>query len=245
MADLGNTLKLDLNEENELSIQMTIQGSDPELSETKSKVRLVITEVDTNKAWLYACDRDDEGSVRVAIPPSPTVFSEKAQYKGHLEVIIGNHYFVPSEFGIEFIRPLKVEAAGVSVRTKTSSGQPQQLRESPSPDSKAAPSVVAAVSNVAVRNTKKPLAEDNKQDIDDLLENIEKSSSSTAKQPPAKQKPAVLPTSKPKKKWEELTKEEQARVKTMVLENKMKVDTEEKRKFKERLLKFFQTSLDD
>lgn len=106
-------LSLNLNEENELTFKILIEGTTTDANINKPNIRFALTEKgNKQKAWLYQTKKDDDGNVVVSISGEKHL-SEKKEYVGQLEVILGNHYFVPTTVDIEFIRPLKVEAAVV------------------------------------------------------------------------------------------------------------------------------------
>ena len=100
---------LNLNETNSLGFALTIEGSSSDVDSKNPIFRFVLAERGGEKAWLYPMQRDDEGDIVVAIP-SETHFLENKTYQGQVEVLLGNHYFVPTTVDIEFIKPLKVEA---------------------------------------------------------------------------------------------------------------------------------------
>jgi len=110
----GSKLKLNLNEQNELAFKISIEGSTNDIGSTKPNIRFMISESDANSiSLIYPTEKDDEGFVTVNIPDND-YFTEEKLYEGKLEVILGNHYFTPIEVNIEFIKPLKVEAAVVT-----------------------------------------------------------------------------------------------------------------------------------
>lgn len=100
---------LNLNETNSLGFALTIEGSSSDVDAKNPIFRFVLAERGGEKAWLYPMQRDDEGDVVVAIP-SEIHFLENKTYQGQVEVLLGNHYFVPTTVDIEFVKPLKVEA---------------------------------------------------------------------------------------------------------------------------------------
>lgn len=106
-------LTLNLNEQNELAFKISIEGSSSDIESTKPKVRFLVNEEGKEAGWVYPTKKSNDGFIVVNIPNSD-VFSEDKNYTGKLEVILGNHYFVPTEVDMEFIKPLKVEAAVVT-----------------------------------------------------------------------------------------------------------------------------------
>lgn len=140
-------LNLNLNEENELAFKISIEGSSSDIGATKPKFRLVIAEHGKEHGVMYPAETTEDGSVVVRLPSTET-FSEEVDYRGKLEVILGNHYFVPTEVDIEFIRPLKVEAVVVTKNHSSLREEKENRNREPSEAS-------VSVSSVEVRNRKK------------------------------------------------------------------------------------------
>ena len=116
-------IELRLNEENELSFKMEIQGSTSDASGTKTKYRFTITEFGTDKGWVYPVIKEKNNIVKVNIPALKETFSSNKKYFGKLEVIMGNLYFTPTELMVSFKEPLKVKAAAVIATPKISSNE--------------------------------------------------------------------------------------------------------------------------
>lgn len=137
-------LNLNLNEENELAFKISIEGSSSDIGATKPRFRLVVSEQDNGWGMIYPAEQGDDGNVVVRLPSTEN-FLEETNYRGKLEVILGNHYFVPTEVDIEFTRPLKVEA--VVITNKSSTLREEKTRKDPVQTS-------VSVSTVEVRNRK-------------------------------------------------------------------------------------------
>ena len=119
-------LEMNLTEESEIGFKLKIEGSDAELSSNKPKIRFAITESKTGKGWIFNAEKSlSNDGVTITIPSMKGIVSEGADYKGKLEVILGNKYFTPTEVDIMFIDPVKVEASIVKNTTK----QTKQLKE--------------------------------------------------------------------------------------------------------------------
>ncbi len=116
-----------LNEINTLGFALTIEGSSSDVGATNPVFRFVLAEDGGERAWLYPMTRDSEGDVTVAIPPEK-FFLENKSYQGQVEVVLGNHYFVPAIVDIEFAKPLKVEAV-VKVKPDTKPNSESKLAE--------------------------------------------------------------------------------------------------------------------
>jgi hypothetical protein len=123
MTDTRPKFTLNLNETNSLGFTMSIEGSSSDIDATSPEFRFVLAEQSGEKAWLYPMEKDEEGDMVVSIP-SESIFSENKDYVGQVEVILGNHYFIPTTVDIEFIKPLKVEAVA-----KVKSQSAQELNE--------------------------------------------------------------------------------------------------------------------
>lgn len=141
-------LTLNLNEQNELAFKISIEGSTSDLKSTKPNIRFIVSETvfENEKnavSWIYQTKKDDDGFIVVNIPNNE-FFSEEKIYEGKLEVILGNHYFVPTEVELEFIKPLRVEAV-VMPATKKSLQEENTKTESS-----------VEVSSIQVRNVAKP-----------------------------------------------------------------------------------------
>jgi hypothetical protein len=118
---------LNLSETNTLGFALTIEGTSTDVDSTNPVFRFVLSERNGEKAWLYPMARDEEGDIVVAIP-TENHFQESKTYQGQVEVVLGNHYFVPTTVDIEFIRPLKVEAVA---RVKNNTGADLQEEAKP------------------------------------------------------------------------------------------------------------------
>lgn len=103
-------ITLFLNEENEISLQLSIEGtSTSELS--KPDIRFVLEDKNQKGvSLLFPTIMNEDKTVNVLIPGNDKILSESNQYKGKLEVIIGNRYFCPKELDIKFQKPVKVES---------------------------------------------------------------------------------------------------------------------------------------
>lgn len=103
---------LKLNEDNDLSFGLSIDGtvSDPSLA--APNFRFTIMEMGGGKrGWIFPAIKEDNDVVRVRIPaPLKEGFSANKTYQGKLEVIVGSLYFSPAEMMLEFSAPLTIKA---------------------------------------------------------------------------------------------------------------------------------------
>jgi hypothetical protein len=122
-------LTLNLNEQNELAFKLSIEGSSEDVDSTQPNIRFLVRENGRDTGWMYGAKKGDDGFVVVNINDSG-LFSEDKTYTGKLEVILGNHYFVPTEVELEFIQPLKVEAAVVTAN-RSKINEAEEITEKP------------------------------------------------------------------------------------------------------------------
>lgn len=187
-------LNLNLNEENELAFKISIEGSSSDIGATKPRFRLVVSEQDNGWGMVYPAEQGDDGNVIVRLPSTEN-FLEETNYRGKLEVILGNHYFVPTEVDIEFTRPLKVEA--VVITNKSSTLREEKAQKEPVQTS-------VSVSTVEVRNRK---------GIKEASKPVEKPGSQSTNKSSNKSK---------KRTWEDLTEAEQQKVIAHLKEKKLR-----------------------
>jgi hypothetical protein len=121
------TLELNLSEENEIGFKLKIEGSDKEIGSSKPNIRFLLSEEETGKGWIFSTDKTEDG-VSITIPPMKGLISENKNYSGKLEIILAGRYFTPTEVNIDFIEPIKVEAA-FSVIKKNGSTSNKILEE--------------------------------------------------------------------------------------------------------------------
>jgi len=186
-------IELRLNEENELSFKMEIQGSTSDASGTKTKYRFTITEFGTDKGWVYPVLKEKNNIVKVNIPALKETFSADKKYFGKLEVIMGNLYFTPTELMVYFKEPLKVKTAVV---TSISKNIPTNIDSSNDEENE-------NLNDEDLEDNEEPEDESEEEedsekeyveDVEDI-EKIEKPTISTFR-PPAKHKQNSMPTPK-------------------------------------------------
>lgn len=114
-------IELNLSEENEIGFKLKIEGSANDIGSSKPKIRFALTEAKTGKGWIFSTEKGEDDAIAVTIPAMKGLVEESHNYSGKLEVILGEHYFTPTEVDIQFVEPLKVEAAIVTTSRKKSS----------------------------------------------------------------------------------------------------------------------------
>ena len=118
------TIDLNINEENQISFKLDIDGSTTEMN-VKPNVRFCLCDDDNDMSFTFGMKKDqDNDEVFVVLPPMNAFLPnyEGKTYTGKLEVIIGSRYFVPSVFDVVFKKPLTVE-----VKTVRKSNLPESL----------------------------------------------------------------------------------------------------------------------
>lgn len=110
-----DTIELKLDEDNELSFSVVIEGTRGE----PAKVRFVIE--DNNMSVAFPGHTDSSGEVKVDVPSLKKIMSE-GTYKGKLEVIAEDRFFEPLKFNVDLKQSLKVEATISTDKKKVSSG---------------------------------------------------------------------------------------------------------------------------
>jgi len=159
-------LELNLNEENEIGFKLKIEGTDKEIRTATPKIRFTITEAKTGRGWIFNAERGAMGDdgVAVTIPYMKGMVTEGQSYSGKLEVIMGTRYFTPTEVDIDFIEPLKIEAAITSTKVSLKEHLPETEEESQVLDEAPEPlSVESEIDSIIVKEkpdkeTKPPAA---------------------------------------------------------------------------------------
>lgn len=106
-----NTIDLRLDEENELTFEVTVQGS----SSTSPIYRFVCESEDMS--FVFRGIPVGENQVQVIIPPLEKKIKEGI-HDAHLEVIVENKLFVPMQLSANFKVSTRVVAEGVRVNNK-------------------------------------------------------------------------------------------------------------------------------
>jgi hypothetical protein len=105
-----STIDLMIDEENELTFQVQIEGTRP----GKAKCRLMLESKDMSFAFEGQSTGDE---VSVTLPPLDHILKE-GTYDMTLEVVVDERYFEPLKIQGAFEKRLKVTAESVTVRSK-------------------------------------------------------------------------------------------------------------------------------
>ena len=106
-----NSIDLNLDEENELTFQVNVEGTRP----ATAKCRLAIQNDDLS--LLFEAEKFDDDNVSVVLPPLKHVLKE-GEYNMTLEVIVEDKYFTPLSIVGNFEKSIKITAESVSKKKK-------------------------------------------------------------------------------------------------------------------------------
>jgi len=155
-------INLMIDEENELTFEVQIEGTRP----GTSKCRLML---ESNDMTLAFPGESSAGEVTVVLPPLDHVLKE-GTYDMTLEVVVDDRYFEPLKLQGEFEKRLKVTAESVKVKTKPrvkTSASLVEVKKKESP-------VIASVKNK--KRTSSKIKENKKivsdKDIYDLINKL-------------------------------------------------------------------------
>jgi len=115
-----STIDLTLDNNNELTFQINIEGSSP----AKPSCRFLIEGEDMSLAFPGDIERD--GIVHVNIPPLEKILKE-GSYNSGLEVIVDDRVFVPLTLTTSFEKSVKVTAEAVTRKKRQSVTTSAQL----------------------------------------------------------------------------------------------------------------------
>jgi hypothetical protein len=108
--DDEDVIELKLEESNDLSFKLVVQGA----SSKPSSFRLVC-EAD-EMSYCFAGKPDDEGGISFTIPPMSKMFKAESTYNCSVEVVVEGRVFKPVEFPAKFTVPMKVVSEGIVVK---------------------------------------------------------------------------------------------------------------------------------
>ena len=150
---MSSKIDLMIDEENELTFQVNIQGTRP----GNAKCRLMLE----SKGMSLAFEGNSSGDeVSVVLPPLDHVLKEGV-YDMTLEVVVDDRFFEPLKLQGEFEKRLKVTAEAVTVRSKPKVSTSASLLEV----KKKSPAASVKVNNRSYN--KKTIKENKKKTITD------------------------------------------------------------------------------
>jgi len=150
---MSSKIDLMIDEENELTFQVNIQGTRP----GNAKCRLMLE----SKGMSLAFEGNSSGDeVSVVLPPLDHVLKEGV-YDMTLEVVVDDRFFEPLKLQGEFEKRLKVTAEAVTVRSKPKVSTSASLLEV----KKKSPTASVKVNNKSYN--KKTIKENKKKTITD------------------------------------------------------------------------------
>jgi len=115
-----STIDLTLDNNNELTFQVNIEGSSP----AKPSCRFLIE--GEEMSFAFPGEMANDGIVHVNIPPLEKVLNE-GSYNSGLEVIVDDRVFVPLTLTANFEKSVKVTAEAVNRRRRPSTSATAQL----------------------------------------------------------------------------------------------------------------------
>lgn len=116
-----STINLMIDEENELTFQVQIEGTRP----GEAKCRLMLESNDINLSFSGTSTGEE---VSVTLPPLDHILKEGV-YDMTLEVVVDDRFFEPLKLQGEFEKRLKVTAESVQVKSKPKIKTTATLRE--------------------------------------------------------------------------------------------------------------------
>ena len=156
-------IELMIDEENELTFQVQIEGTRP----GKAKCRLMLE----SKNMMLAFEGQSSGDeVSVTLPPLDHVIKE-GTYDMTLEVVVDDRFFEPLKLQGEFEKRLKVTAESVTVRSKPKVKTSASLVEIKN-NKKAKVNVSNKTNKRVVNETKRQRREFSDEDILNLINKI-------------------------------------------------------------------------
>ena len=157
-----STIDLMIDEENELTFQVQIEGTRP----GKAKCRLMLE----SKNMMLAFEGQSSGDeVSVVLPPLDHIIKE-GTYDMTLEVVVDDRFFEPLKMQGSFDKRLKVTAEAVTVRSKPKVSTSASLLEINNKSKSARVNVSNRISKRKENKTAKKDLTD--QDIRNIIEGL-------------------------------------------------------------------------
>ena len=162
-----STIELMIDEENELTFQVQIEGTRP----GKAKCRLMLE----SKNMSFAFEGQSTGDeVSVTLPPLDHILKE-GTYDMTLEVVVDERFFEPLKLQGSFEKRLKVTAESVTVKTKPRVKTSASLVEVKKKSASGKIQVKNNTRNKVIKETKKQ-KEVSDKDILNLIKRLSRSS---------------------------------------------------------------------
>lgn len=156
-----STIDLMIDEENELTFQVQIEGTRP----GTAKCRLMLE----SKNMMLAFEGQSSGEeVSVTLPPLDHIIKE-GTYDMTLEVVVDDRFFEPLKLQGAFEKRLKVTAEAVTVRSKPKVRTSASLVEVKKKDKPSKVQVSNRSKEKVIRETKKNLSD---QDIMNIIREL-------------------------------------------------------------------------
>lgn len=110
MNDENETLELDLEESNDLSFKVSVQGA----SQKPSAYRLICEA--EKLSFGFSGSPDDEGNIVFTIPPMEKYLTSNSLYECAVEVLVEGRFFRPIKFGVKFKQSVKCVVENLNVK---------------------------------------------------------------------------------------------------------------------------------
>lgn len=245
MTNINKKIELKFDEDNELSFQVSFEGTVSDLQTATNPIyRFAIIDVNDCKdkdssnndyiaGWIFPVEKLAGDVVTVRIPAvNKFGFKPKKIYKGILEVILGRLYFSPAEIEIEFIDSIKVKVNSIYISNSKNEEDEEEL-----------------ISSIVYNS---PITNNYNKNIKENSENL--SLEKTISNKNIKKENAVLQNTNNIQKNKQTTMADQIKTKNdilvsvssvskPVLKKKLINDKTEKQKLKEQFLSMFKAAL--
>lgn len=147
MEPLTETIELDLEESNDLTFKIKMEGT----AMAPAKVRLVCENDDFAYMFNGYGTGEDE-VVQFTLPRMDKKLNE-GMYRARVEVLVDNRYFAPLQFQINFKKTLSVVAEAIQVVKKVAK---PEVTVTASPISVAKPAPAPAVASTTIKFEQRP-----------------------------------------------------------------------------------------
>jgi len=132
MVEIMDSVKLKINESNQVKFKLHIQGTTSEPGAQDPEFRFVLSEQDdagkNTIGFVFPVKKEENGTVSVVIPAMEGTLKENKNYLGKMEVLMGSRYFTPSTLQISFEKEFRITAEPIVEKSQVH--QTQQVKES-------------------------------------------------------------------------------------------------------------------